>query len=579
MRRLLVNHLISSLLICLAVFLHSSSAQVANGLRTVVLTNTPVPGVSGGASYIFFQLPSLNDQGQTAFFAFLSGTGIGSSNDGGLWSEGNGVLGLVAREGELAPGSGGSVFSRLGDASQQIPPMINNNGHTAFEANVRLPGSTGFDSLRAGAWSEGGGAGLALLALQEEAAPGTPSGVNFTRANLLSLDDQGQAAVNGSLFGNGIIQIPNDEGFNSSNDQGIWRGTSLGDLDLLIREGEPDPNMNGNIFGEFRDIVLNHTGQTAFLSGLVSGGGSGVFSNANGQFAPIAIVGEIAPGTPGGDSNRFRLFEAPAFNSRGETAFVAQVRGNGGFDSDDIGLWSEGRGNGLELVARSGEPAAGTPVGVNFNLLSISVSSRLSLNNRGQLAFLTGLEGVGINQSNNSGIWNEEGGELLLLAREGAAAPETDDGVNFSGFSDPLLNNRGQTAFLGSLAGTGVTSSNNTGIWAEDNLGELRLIVRAGDVVDLSKNPLAPDTRTFESFGLFNGDFADYASSDTRPKALNDRGQIVFRANFTDGTSGIFVSNLVAIPEPLSVVMFGLGCAGAMLTRYRDRCFTKPVVL
>jgi hypothetical protein len=30
-------------------------------------------------------------------------------------------------------------------------------------------------------------------------------------------------------------------------------------------------------------------------------------------------------------------------------------------------------------------------------------------------------------------------------------------------------------------------------------------------------------------------------------------GQVAFRATFTDGTQGVFVSDLVAVPEPASV--------------------------
>ena len=36
---------------------------------------------------------------------------------------------------------------------------------------------------------------------------------------------------------------------------------------------------------------------------------------------------------------------------------------------------------------------------------------------------------------------------------------------------------------------------------------------------------------------------------------LNDRGQVAFDAYFADGTQGIFVSNLVAVPEPSTGVL------------------------
>lgn len=53
---------------------------------------------------------------------------------------------------------------------------------------------------------------------------------------------------------------------------------------------------------------------------------------------------------------------------------------------------------------------------------------------------------------------------------------------------------------------------------------------------------------------------------------MNDRGQIVFQAEFTDGTQGIFISNAVAVPEPAT---WAVGAAawlgGAGMTRSRRR--------
>jgi hypothetical protein len=54
--------------------------------------------------------PALNDAGQTAFFARLIGGGvINGTNDEGIWSEGSGSLALVARQGSPAPGTPSDV--------------------------------------------------------------------------------------------------------------------------------------------------------------------------------------------------------------------------------------------------------------------------------------------------------------------------------------------------------------------------------------------------------------------------------------------------------------------------------------
>ena len=58
---------------------------------------------------------------------------------------------------------------------------------------------------------------------------------------------------------------------------------------------------------------------------------------------------------------------------------------------------------------------------------------------------------------------------------------------------------------------------------------------------------MAPgDFRTVNSLGFT----ANTGNGDGRPSGFNDLGQLGFFASFTDGSQGIFVSNLVAIPDP-----------------------------
>jgi hypothetical protein len=43
---------------------------------------------------------------------------------------------------------------------------------------------------------------------------------------------------------------------------------------------------------------------------------------------------------------------------------------------------------------------------------------------------------------------------------------------------------------------------------------------------------------------------ANSGNGDGRQSGFNDRGQIAFAAFFMDGSSGVFVSDVVAVPEP-----------------------------
>ena len=101
------------------------------------------------------------------------------------------------------------------------------------------------------------------------------------------------------------------------------------------------------------------------------------------------------------------------------------------------------------------------------------------LNYSGQTAFGGSLTGPSVDSTNDSGNWSEgSGGGLTLTVRAGNTAPDTDGAAQFSSFEAPLLNNNGQTAFMASLTGATVDSTNNSGIWSEGGGGGLALVDR-----------------------------------------------------------------------------------------------------
>ena len=63
-------------------------------------------------------------------------------------------------------------------------------------------------------------------------------------------------------------------------------------------------------------------------------------------------------------------------------------------------------------------------------------------------------------------------------------------------FSRPEISNDGQVAFAGFVSGPGVTSANNTAIWA-GLPGQMALVARAGD-------PCSRDPQRRELWDLFN---------------------------------------------------------------------------
>ena len=62
-------------------------------------------------------------------------------------------------------------------------------------------------------------------------------------------------------------------------------------------------------------------------------------------------------------------------------------------------------------------------------------------------------------------------------------------------------------------------------------------------------------------------------NEDGLPSGFNERGQVAFYATFTDGSSGVFVSNVVAVPEPTALLLMvgALGAVDRRGTRRRNQ--------
>jgi hypothetical protein len=519
----------------IAAFAASATANIVHAVvpvRTVALSGQQAPGAPDGVTFSSFDFAfSINASGRTAFTASLTGNGVDATNNRGVWSEGGGALALVARTGSPAPGTlaGVNFADHLGFNFRGL--VLTGAGRSGFSA--MLTGAGVDSSNNQGIWSEGGGA-LALVARAGSHAPDTPDGVNFAIFNNFVLSSAGRTAFRVFLAGTGV---------DATNNEGIWSEGS-GTLKLAARNGSPAPvPAQGVNFATFVGGVLNGAGRSAFFARL-SGAGvdatndESIWTEEAGSLTLVVRKGSPAPITPAGVN--FDRLTIPDINGAGRTAFTAGLVGAGVDAANNQGVWSEGSGS-LVLVARKGSPAPGTPAGVNFGELDAPV-----LNGAGRTLFLARLTGPGVTANvDDDGIWSEGGGALNLVARNGSPAPETPQGVNFGNLvgdssfgnnvSRPSFNAAGRTAISARLVGPAVTANvNDRALYVEEPVGTLRLVARKGDAMQVGPG----DTRTILNFSSasFSG------GEDGRATALNDAGQLVFRATFTDGSSGIFVT-------------------------------------
>lgn len=529
---------IFTLLVGSSVAFCSKPVEAQALISNTILSGQPAPGTPSGVNLLSFSDPVLNDSGQLAFRASVSGLNVGLNNDQAVFAQANGrTLSLVAREGNQVIGESTGV-----NFGTPFNPVLNNAGQTAF-GTILSGGNVSPVNDRA-LFSEGEGAGLSLLAREGSQVPGELEGRNFQAFfDNPALNSAGQTAFLTSLVSPG-----------AGSDTRIFRQDLNGGLVRIAAQNSLAPDTGVN-FGVQSNPVLNSSGDVAFQSFLNVNTGSGtenaqvafgIFSSGLGaDLRLVARAGDQAPGL--GSGVNFAILGSPVINDAGETAFRSSLTGLG-----IEGVFAEDRETGLRLVAAGGFQVPDTSRRLEFRGFDDPV-----LNTSGNTAFRASITtNVGANPSVTQAIFSEGfGGTLRLVAEEGQQAVGFSEATVFSSFSTPVLNGVGQTAFLGRLTGPG----NNTGIFATDLNGDLQVVVRTGDIIDVDQNPLIEDPATivFLSFETQSG------GEDGRRVTFNNAGQLAFRFILDDGRQGV---GIAVIPEP-SALALSLPGVLAMLVR------------
>jgi hypothetical protein len=303
-------------------------------------------------------------------------------------------------------------------------------------------------------------------------------------------------------------------------------------LTAVVVTGDQAPGTAAGVtFSNFTNVVkFSSTGATAFR-GVLAGPGvsvenaSGIWVERNNSLAIVARRGNLAmPGL------YFHNIGEPALNGRGQTAFLAAVTGAGVTASNKNALWAE-KDNVLSLVARAGNLAPGLTNNAVFDVFDEPL-----INSDSDIAFTASWVYPSGNIGSHEGIWVRRNDSLSLIAATGHFAPGGPQESRFSDIDDISINSTGQVAFSGTLAGGLTTAANDTGIWAQTLGGVLTLIAREGQAMEVAPGSI----RTISTLSLARG-----TNEDGHGSAFNNRGALAFTATFTDGSSGVFVSDAV----------------------------------
>jgi hypothetical protein len=529
---------VATVLSAAVVFLSVSVSLAQVSFTRVALRGDPVPGGGANDSLWGIDFPQINNAGQVGFAAALIvDNTIGGDNGVFLWQPSG--LHLLAQRSSVAPGTGGATYDYL-----SYQPTLGDGGHVGINATLKGAGVT--NDNRQGTWV-GTTAGVTLLARTGTAAPQFPGstveGVGSVRVteaglNVISMAVADPAAPNG-------------------HSAGVWFGPS-NDLQLVFRMGGAAPDAPaGTIVNGYHRLASSENGKLALAATITEPSQpyyQAIFAGSADDLKMAAY--RDAPGA----NAEFSFFEQPVINRSGTVAFNARLVGADVDDSNDEGIWV-GAPGALQLVARIGQDAPGTPAGTKFSAndhLREDQWDPLSdptINSSGQIAFRARFDGAA-DETNNWGIYAGAPGDLRLIARSGDVAPGI-AGAHFKGsivgaewmssFQSPIINDAGEVAFLANVEGAGIEDNQDQAIYATDMAGALHLIVREGQMFDVGGG----DVRRVSSVG-----FTSYDDSITGSSSFNAQGQLVFYLSFEDASNGIFIAT---VPEP------GLGLAVVVL--------------
>lgn len=537
-----------------------------------------------------------------------------------------------------APDFVGNPTPYLGASGAEVVHLVNPNGIATMVA-FQYGTTTAYGSTTAAVSIGSGKVAVNAFVLFSGLLPNTtyhyrlistgPAGIFFGSDHTFTtlgfetslVAQTGDAAVGTTstfaTFGSPIVNVDDAVAFNatlklitgvtSANNIGIWADDNTDTRHLVAQIGGAAPGTGGANFATLGDPVSNDNAAVAFRATLKTQTGvvttsnaTGVWSSSSGTLQLVARQGSTAPGTGGAT---FATFTSLGLTNSAGAVFAATLNAGTGISAaNNSGIWEGNSAGDLHIVLRLGDTvgpktitkltflptetyvngqtrgfnaSGGIICGATFSdkttglvkvvggtpsITQISGSNasgtagatyatfgNSAINNNGRAAFQgTMTSGVGgITSTTNTGIWaDNSAGTRLLIAQIGTpSAPST--AANFLTFSNPVYNSNEAVAFRATLKGTGVSTSNSVGIWATNgNATGLSLIAQQG----VTPAPGCPAGATFATF-------TELALPDQG--GATNKGGVIFLATLNTNT-------LAAVTSSNNLGIWAIDNAGAL---------------
>lgn len=548
----------------------SSAPVAALEFDTVAVSGRPAgdlltPPLSGDIDWRSFGSFTINEAGQVALSARVQGTGVVTSNDTIVIRWTNGVYDLLAREGSQAAGYPVGVnWGSLTTTANRVA-AIAEDGSVGITVDLAGAGISAGSNSATFASLAGPGTGTKIQQAGDltPGEPGTIMGQGTPLPYTLSYGSQGQVMFDTTVTGPGVSGI---------NDRLLIYGSRTAPTSL-VREGDAAVGLPmGVVYDDVNITRATYAGNgfAAFVAGLSGPGVIDDNSAADNSQALYLFDG----------STTIMVYQR-GDTLPGSTDFIGNISNLRSSASGHVLMGANLNQMGLEsailrnpdgsfdVLGRGGEPAPGTTAAFGqFVYIGSAMRSAL-LNDSGEVAFTKLLTGDGVNASNDQGLWIFDGSSTELVLREGDAAPGLAN-LTIGEIGDIAFNDMGEVIAQTLLVGPGIVAGeNDRAIWHIDSVGIRSLVVRSGELFDVNPDGVA-DLRTISSPGG--------ASSTPRLGGLEasvgvakigsftNSGYLALQMNFSDGSQGVFVTNL-RVPEPAAIGLVLLAATAVGLRR------------
>ncbi len=330
----------------------------------------------------------------------------------------------------------------------------------------------------------------------------------------------------------------------------VGDGAATFTLDEVAETDQHPPGTAADVtYAAIQTPTTDGTGRFLYESQLVPAAGSGVFYGKRGAVQLVAAEGGAAPGA-GGLAWSKLLAVGQISRPSGRIAFMGELTGA---DPSAKGAIWVGMPGSLQILAREGDPAPGTTVNFAAGNKYFQGGLHLAMNDAGTVALRATLTGTGVTTANDTALFAGAPGALALVGRLGSAAPD----AGGASFVKAGVTNDYEVFTSPSMNASGKICFRGhlTGAGVTPTNADA---IWFGDPADLQI--AARGGQVVSGPGIPGGAYLIGLGSE--PPVINDAGQILFESSFYDGLTLVQTVWLGQPNAPVAIAMHGQAMPG-----------------